>query len=100
MATLAQSVLIAVTLEAGSWAFAKGKRKALLRMQEGATVGEFLVLLRSKLPALAPEEAVYAFWNGAEIAAMHTPLSHLIKKHKSRNGQLPVSIRAESTFGG
>ena len=101
---MAAPLLRAVSLEVAGWAFAtpsgKAATKALIRMAPAATVGDFMVAIRAKLPPLQAEQAMYAFWNGVELAAMSTPLSHLVLKHASKNGRLPVVVRAENTFGG
>jgi len=92
-------IAIHVTVAAAEWCFRGGWQKAIIRMAADATVGAFMAAIRTKLPELRPEDAMFAFWGGAELAAMHTPLSHLVKKHRSRGGGLPVTIRAESAFG-
>ena len=71
-----------------------------LRDDQGqmTTVGHFLRIVRSHIPHLTADQAIYLFVNNT-LPALSAPLSQLYNDHQEKDGFLYLTFSIESTFG-
>jgi GABA(A) receptor-associated protein len=62
------------------------------------TVGQFMYVIRKRIPTLKPSDALFLFFNN-ELISNTTCLSSVYKSHKDIDGFLYGTISFESVFG-
>lgn len=63
------------------------------------TVGHFLRIVRSHVPSLTADQAIYVFVNNSTLPVLSAPLNQLYTEHQEKDGFLYLTFSTESTFG-
>jgi len=85
---------IPVIVESDS--FILDKKKFLV--PNGTSISQFLYIIRKRLK-IAPESAIFLFFNNNTLLASTTLMSQAYKEHKHMDSFIYCKVTSESTFG-